>query len=254
MTERARPGSPATGWRTPPPPRATSSSRSCSSTATTCWRTRPTGCTTCDWLTHVLGRAGHPVLAGELSSRELPRLRRLRDALRRSFEAGHDGEAAAILNPLLRKAVAVPLIDVDPTGAIRCGWGSGSAGSRPSRRACPPRWRRTSPSTASDDSASAAVTPADACSWTAPGQARASTAAATATTVTQLASTGDGDHPGLPSIQPGSSPHANGTKLTVLDANTSRVCLIEGSGASCSASSSGPSPRTRRRAGRRRRR
>jgi predicted RNA-binding Zn ribbon-like protein len=80
------------------------------------------------WLTHVLGRAGHPALAGELSSRQLPRLRRLRDALRGVFEAGHAGEVAAILNPLLRKAAAVPLIDVDTTGAISLRVGIGLSG------------------------------------------------------------------------------------------------------------------------------
>ena len=80
------------------------------------------------WLTDVLGRVGHPVLARELSSRQLPRLRRLRDALRGAFEAGSDREAAAILNPLLRKASAVPLIDVDPTGATSLRVGIGLSG------------------------------------------------------------------------------------------------------------------------------
>ncbi len=77
------------------------------------------------WLTHVFTRAGHGDLALELSGRGLPRLRRLRDALRAAFEAPDDLAAAAILNPLLEKARAVPLIDVDPAGStsLRVGLG-----------------------------------------------------------------------------------------------------------------------------------
>ena len=81
-----------------------------------------------EWLDRVLRRAGHPELAGELAARQLPRLRRLRDALRGAFEAGSDEEAAAILNPLLRKAGAVPLIDVDPAGTTSLRVGMGLSG------------------------------------------------------------------------------------------------------------------------------
>jgi predicted RNA-binding Zn ribbon-like protein len=80
------------------------------------------------WLTHVLDRAGHPELAGQLTTHQLPRLRRLRDALRRAFEAGSDEEAAAVLNPLLSKAAAVPLIDVDPAGTTSLRVGIGLSG------------------------------------------------------------------------------------------------------------------------------
>ena len=62
------------------------------------------------WLTHVLDRVGHGDLSGELKARDLPRLRRLRDALRSVFETEDDAEAAAVLNPLLQKARAVPLL------------------------------------------------------------------------------------------------------------------------------------------------
>jgi predicted RNA-binding Zn ribbon-like protein len=65
------------------------------------------------WLARVYARAGHADLAAELTSRDLPRLRRLRDGLRVAFEAGDDGAAAAALNPLLAKAKAVPLLVVD---------------------------------------------------------------------------------------------------------------------------------------------
>jgi predicted RNA-binding Zn ribbon-like protein len=81
-----------------------------------------------EWLTHVLGRAGHRVLAGELTARQLPRLRRLRDDLRLAFEAGTDEEAAAILNPLLQRSNAVPLIDVHRAEGTRLRVGIGLHG------------------------------------------------------------------------------------------------------------------------------
>ena len=68
------------------------------------------------WLTHVFTRVGYGDLAGELVPRDLPRLRRLRDALRSVFETDDDATAAAVLNPLLEKARAVPLMDVDQAG------------------------------------------------------------------------------------------------------------------------------------------
>jgi predicted RNA-binding Zn ribbon-like protein len=77
------------------------------------------------WLAHVFTRVGNGELAGELSPRDLPRLRRLRDALRTVFETDDDAIAAAVLNPLLEKARAVPLIDVDQAGGttLRVGIG-----------------------------------------------------------------------------------------------------------------------------------
>jgi hypothetical protein len=69
-----------------------------------------------DWLTHVFTRVGYGDLAAELTPRDLPRLRRLRDALRGVFESDDDATAADLLNPLLEKARAVPLIDVNQAG------------------------------------------------------------------------------------------------------------------------------------------
>ena len=66
------------------------------------------------WLTGALTRARHGGLAGELARRDLPRLRALRDSLRRVFEAEDLHETATQLNPLLEKARAVPLLVVDP--------------------------------------------------------------------------------------------------------------------------------------------
>ncbi len=51
------------------------------------------------WLTHVFARVGHADLAGELSPRDLPRLRRLRDALRTVFETDDATTAAARAQP-----------------------------------------------------------------------------------------------------------------------------------------------------------
>jgi predicted RNA-binding Zn ribbon-like protein len=70
------------------------------------------------WLTQVFTRVGHGELAGELTTRDLPRLRRLRDALRTVFETGDDAVAAEVLNPLLTKARAVPLLDGEPDGEM----------------------------------------------------------------------------------------------------------------------------------------
>jgi predicted RNA-binding Zn ribbon-like protein len=69
------------------------------------------------WLTHVLRRTHHEALADELSPRDLPRLRRLRDSLRAAFESPDDASAAAVLNPMLEKARAVALLEVDGAGA-----------------------------------------------------------------------------------------------------------------------------------------
>jgi predicted RNA-binding Zn ribbon-like protein len=77
------------------------------------------------WLTHVFTRVGHGELVAELRSRDLPRLRRLRDALRSVFETYDDAAAADVLNPLLQKSKAIPLIDVSRAGGttLRVGMG-----------------------------------------------------------------------------------------------------------------------------------
>jgi predicted RNA-binding Zn ribbon-like protein len=80
------------------------------------------------WLTRAFTQAGHGDLAGELTSRDLPRLRRLRGALRSVFECADDQAAAAVLNPLLEKARAIPLIDVDPSGGTVLRVGKGRRG------------------------------------------------------------------------------------------------------------------------------
>ena len=81
-----------------------------------------------DWLTHVLTRVGHGDLAAELTARDLPRLRRLRDALRQVFETDDDAVAAHVLNPLLERARAVPLIDVSRAGETVLRVGPGRRG------------------------------------------------------------------------------------------------------------------------------
>lgn len=80
------------------------------------------------WLTDVFTRVGYGDLAGELSPRDLPRLRRLRDALRTVFETDDDAEAAAVLNPLLEKARAVPLVVADQSGVTTLSVGVGRHG------------------------------------------------------------------------------------------------------------------------------
>src|SRR5688500_4222283 len=65
------------------------------------------------WLTQVFNRVGYGDLAAALTARDLPRLRRLRDALRVVFETDDDAVAADVLNPLLEEARAVPLVDVN---------------------------------------------------------------------------------------------------------------------------------------------
>jgi predicted RNA-binding Zn ribbon-like protein len=65
------------------------------------------------WLTEAFTRAGHGGLASELAGPDLPRLQDLRDSLRGVFEAEDLSESVALLNPLLQKALAVPLLVVD---------------------------------------------------------------------------------------------------------------------------------------------
>lgn len=81
-----------------------------------------------EWLTHVYARVGHGELADQLSRRDLPRLRRLRDALRSVFETYDDARAADVLNPLLQKARAVPLLARQQDGEIALQVGVGLRG------------------------------------------------------------------------------------------------------------------------------
>jgi predicted RNA-binding Zn ribbon-like protein len=80
------------------------------------------------WLTHVLRHAGHAAVADALAPRDLPRLRRLRDALRVVFEASDDAVAAEVLNPLLQRARAVPLLVAGDSGGVELVIGTGLTG------------------------------------------------------------------------------------------------------------------------------
>jgi predicted RNA-binding Zn ribbon-like protein len=80
------------------------------------------------WLTQAFTRARHEALADELTPRDLPRLRTLRDALRPVFESSTDGAAAAILNSLLEKADAILSLDVDQDGVTALKVGVGRRG------------------------------------------------------------------------------------------------------------------------------
>jgi predicted RNA-binding Zn ribbon-like protein len=69
------------------------------------------------WFSNVLHAVGHAPLADELTPADLPRLRELRSALRRAFEAATAAEAAAALNPLLEQAPAVFVLVVGDDAA-----------------------------------------------------------------------------------------------------------------------------------------
>ncbi len=81
-----------------------------------------------EWLTVVFSHVGHAELAAQLTKRDLPRLRRLRDALRSVFETDDDAAAADVLNPLLRKAKAVPLLARKQDGELALQVGVGLTG------------------------------------------------------------------------------------------------------------------------------
>jgi predicted RNA-binding Zn ribbon-like protein len=68
------------------------------------------------WITSALAQVGHREIVAHLDARDLPRLRELRDALRRAFEASDAQAAADVLNPQLLKANAVALVVVAPEG------------------------------------------------------------------------------------------------------------------------------------------
>ena len=63
-----------------------------------------------DWFGAALGRVGHSSIADELTARDLPRLRALRDVLREAWEATDDAAAAEALNRQLNKANAIFLL------------------------------------------------------------------------------------------------------------------------------------------------
>jgi predicted RNA-binding Zn ribbon-like protein len=77
------------------------------------------------WLSQAYSGVGHDDLVAALADSDLPRLRELRAALRRAFEHDDASEVAAVLNPLLERAHAVPLLVVDPDAgpALRVGVG-----------------------------------------------------------------------------------------------------------------------------------
>lgn len=81
----------------------------------------PDRLTDLDWLVSAFDRVGHGDLADQLTRRDLPRLRRLREVLRSAFEASSTDEVAAVLNPELTRAKAVPLLS--PEGELTVGLG-----------------------------------------------------------------------------------------------------------------------------------
>jgi len=68
------------------------------------------------WLTRSFSAVGHGDLATELWESDLPRLRDLRDVLRRVFESDELAEVASLLNPLLEEANAIPLLVMGQDG------------------------------------------------------------------------------------------------------------------------------------------
>jgi predicted RNA-binding Zn ribbon-like protein len=62
------------------------------------------------WFTSALRAVGHRPLAGALVDDDLPALRRLRDQLRQVFETDDPAVAARVLNPLLTRSQAVPVL------------------------------------------------------------------------------------------------------------------------------------------------
>lgn len=60
------------------------------------------------WFRSVVAAAGRDDIAGSLRPRDLTGLRELRASLRAVFEAKSAGQAARLLNPMLREVAAVP--------------------------------------------------------------------------------------------------------------------------------------------------
>ena len=81
-----RPGSPATGSSTPAAPASDVELALLLVNSLDLLEDPPDRLVDLGWLTHVFTRVGHGDLADELTTRDLPRLRRLRDALRSVFE------------------------------------------------------------------------------------------------------------------------------------------------------------------------
>jgi predicted RNA-binding Zn ribbon-like protein len=79
--------------------------------------TPPDRLTAVDAFQEILRDLGHPELARQLRPNDLGRLRRLRERLWPVFAASSTAEAAALLNPMLREAGAVPQLVEDPGGA-----------------------------------------------------------------------------------------------------------------------------------------
>jgi predicted RNA-binding Zn ribbon-like protein len=73
------------------------------------------------WFSSALRAVGHRSLAGTLTARDLPALRRLRDTLRGVFESDDPAQAAELLNPLLMRNRAVPLLVPDGSGGASLG-------------------------------------------------------------------------------------------------------------------------------------
>jgi predicted RNA-binding Zn ribbon-like protein len=68
------------------------------------------------WFAGALRAVGHGALADSLAESDVPALRRLRDRLRRVFEVGDMTAVAEVLNPLLTRSRAVPLLVPGGTG------------------------------------------------------------------------------------------------------------------------------------------
>src|SRR5205807_8314050 len=67
----------------------------------------------------ILEDLGHADLASQLQAGDLGRLRRLRERLWPVFAATTAAAAAALLNPMLREALAAPQLVEEPPGAWR---------------------------------------------------------------------------------------------------------------------------------------
>lgn len=84
------------------------------------------------WWRGALRQVGHAAVADALHNDDLEALRALRDELRRAFEATDVTDAAAALNPLMRRAGAVPVLVADPgsSTAARISYDASAGGLR----------------------------------------------------------------------------------------------------------------------------
>jgi predicted RNA-binding Zn ribbon-like protein len=69
------------------------------------------------WIREVLADVGHRGIAGALAGADLAGLRELRAGLQAVFAAASPREAAAVLNPMLQRAAAIPQLVVSEAGA-----------------------------------------------------------------------------------------------------------------------------------------